>query len=217
MNIPQAWRESADDGRRPELIGRTFGVDADGRRWAVVTNGHVAIGELTERDDLDRHEDESGRRVLVGVMAEQGDLVGEFSREALMDFAGPVEYPTKGKCKECGGKGEVRVEHDCDCDYCDRPFEDVEECWDCDGQGNTLNTPGPRHGWIGATLVNRNLLAHVLAAVPDGAIRVHSVNNGPYDVRVWLDGGTWRATIMGMRPMDDVPRDVPRLLTEVPA
>jgi hypothetical protein len=202
---PERWLAMMPPEAVRDELYAVYGVEVEGQRWAVATDGYTMIAERTQRDLP------SSDRTIGNVLAREGDAVGTVPLDALVSFAGAVGWPTVAVCDSCGGRGEYRPRHRCDCAFCDRQRDDeVVSCIYCRG-GRQAHEPGWRAAWIGPVALNLVLLAQALSAwppPPETAISLTAVRHGGPAIR--LDAGDVRVIIMGM-VAERVSPDAPRL------
>lgn len=195
---------AADD--IPPRLRLTAEVEHDGERWLIATNGRVLFAERSDAPPLNLrgefNEEDRGptprpeRFAAVAFPVPGEEIIGECSAERLREFAGvPDPQPPAVSCPECVGSGTV--EHNCDCEYCDR--EGGEECPECEGKKVVTPLPPKRYGWIGAGVYDRNLLARVAHLLADPTpYTVHSAPQGE-GYRLRVVGSNHFAVVMSCR------------------
>lgn len=175
------------DTTRPNLT-TPFGMDFKGKRWLAATDGHIAVALLGDA------EMRAGAPDLAVIL--NGSLPPGFRANvaALRAWAGePRSLPVD--CDDCQGTGKV------ECIECNR---DGAKCWECDGTGK-VNAP-PDCGAIFSGVLNRALLARVLATLPDDVTEVRIGQREPLDAYILRSKG-WLAAIM---PTTEKPAGLPK-------
>lgn len=204
---------------RPKLAEIMSVVLADGTKWAVGTNGHIALAfpmddelEAAATQHLFVHSD-----ILVGVLSEFGETPHAAETHALRDWAlalpglvpehfarGEILPPHCGECdasrmvacEECDGTGERDEQHH-GCIACeDGGLVECRRCHPAESE-----TQGQvRRGWLGGVMVNRTLLFRVLRLLPAGPCRLRLGHNCE---PIRIDGNSWRAVVMPIRQTAD--------------
>lgn len=226
MNIIEGLKACcAPEGRYNE----PFRFEMNGSTWVGATNGWGMAVVQTNDDEALAAATGHTPGGDNGVATALGpDVDGEpVSLPALREWC--AEKPHRVPCEHCKGtrrltcsecKGTGRIEHECDCGHChiddDGPCDecggekeyDCEECTDGTQEAVVL-------GAIGGIVVNRVLLAKVLASAPPSDVLMLRVAEGS----VHLSAPWWRAAVMAYRhpheglsvfccpAADDSPRD----------
>lgn len=175
----------------PSNYGRTmpFGaIYANGERWAMNTDGRSAL--FVRCDDTrvpglqpgDSRASDLETRLHTWLTAPLLDSVTVRLND-LKEWAGPFQP----------------WEVDCDCE---------EGCDECEGERTRPNPLArDRRGWVLTVPLNQNLLAFILRGVPptpDVRIADLSRVQSPGQQRMLaIDGGMWRALVMGVRTLGD--------------
>ena len=104
--------------------------------------------------------------------------------ESLRAWCGSAEYTREIQCPDCNGTG----------------IQDGDECW-CN-EGKEFEIPETRAGSILDVLLNKNLLAQGLAAVPDESIELArgTSKKNKADCMLCVRGKTWTIIVTGLRP-----------------
>jgi hypothetical protein len=196
-------------GYRTDAVYR---VEVDAKSFAVASDGHVllAVDGAGYQDVL---ADAPGAVLKISLeqCPRETPTEGVVDAAALAEFAGVRQGP-QPVCARCQGKGEVPCtdcdgdgEEECEC-RCGHVHEAV--CDECDGDGTVecpsctpaKNQPARLCGGV----VNRALVRVVLEAVGvcEGRLAVEAIaKNGGMLYRLTpVDGNSWWALIMSMRP-----------------
>jgi Zn-finger nucleic acid-binding protein len=194
LTAPERWREKMKDAEvwrfRPELSA-VFGIEHEGARWLLATDGHVLLMEQTDREGTAwTGKEEEGLR---SVLTPGEESRGEINVADLLAWTGAPQYPRGNGCDLCDGRGTFK--HSCDCPFC---TTDSEDCLQCGGVGVDL-APACRSGWLFGGAFDRNLLAQVLAEIPTETMEVRMKKNatGEYTVVHFLSP-TVRGVVTGL-------------------
>lgn len=188
---------STDEVRRTIL--EPFGMYFEGRRWACATDGHICVAIAA---DFPLRKDAPDATVVF----KPAPPLQRVSVPLLREWAGPVPAPPPPPssekrmvaCDECNGKGTTT------CPTCD---SDDYDCDACDGTGkyeeDVDTTPAiePRYGALLKGVLNRHLLARVLATLPADMTKIQIgqlEELAPYVLRA----PNWIAAIMPVRGVD---------------
>lgn len=169
-----------------------FGMDYEGKRWAAATNGFMfaaLVGDCETRPNAPK--------VVENLLSVALPPTHRVSVALLKEWAGEIPPPPSTEkrivqCEECHGSGEVY------CDECDRPGA---ECHECEGTGKAEERPRrpePRLGRLLHGVLNRILLAQILATVPDGVTEIligQAAEADPYIFRA----DNWIGAVMPMK------------------
>lgn len=202
-----------------------FPFNMGGKTWVAACNGHAMAAIQT--DDPEAIAAATGSPIgnveTVLTSAEKGDAVSVAALRAWCH-----EAPRTKPCPDCNGtrrltcsecKGTGRAEHDCDCGHChvddDGPCDEcggvgAYDCEECDNGTVEVEDPGV----IACVVVNRALLAKVLASAPGETVLM--LRDGD---RLNFEAPWWRGAVMRLRwdpeglsvfcgpAADDSPRD----------
>jgi hypothetical protein len=206
---PERWLAKMPPEAVREELRHVFGVEMEGQRWAVATDGRTMLASRTTRRFP------ATTRNMAAILSREGDVIGagKVSERTLVSFAGDVEWPAVGQCDDCGGTGKTREPHECDCIHCDltNGYDEIS-CSNCEEYGTKVKEPERRPGWIGPVAIDRVLLARALSAWEPRAETAFALSAVPQVIgpSVRLDAGDVRVIIMGLVP-SHVPPDSPRL------
>jgi hypothetical protein len=125
-----------------------FSVTLNGKDYSGATNGRVLI--LIEGKSEIPH-NAKAESSIAKVMADRGELACKTNMEEILLWAGEYEGPSEEPCDVCGGDGQ----HECSTPMCEK----MHDCGACHGRGKVQCGPDVRHGIVGTTQIDRNLVA----------------------------------------------------------
>ena len=171
-----------------------FEVTRDGARWVITTNGHVLLAVRSDDAPAGGLEPPGNIGAVVFNPPKPTVPLGVLSTSALRQFAGERTIPAPFPCQHCT---DGKVEHDCDCEFCDLDSEMVK-CEDCDGTGSVKSPIPIRYGKIGRGHFNLDVVAALVPHIASDEVTAElSPLGGGYSLRMYGDGEI--AIVTGLR------------------
>lgn len=165
--------------------------------WAVATDGRFAVA-TPEAEGIEPPKDirESIPGYLVEMLMKPGTHETIVPHARMVEMFGACEHPKAETCPHCSGRKVV--DHDCDCEYCQKA---TEPCGFCEEAGVAETRPEARPVCLWGVPIDANRAAYILEHAPPADNYWLRVITGPANTEhqiLRIDTPKWSALLVGM-------------------